>query len=155
MNAIAKAHFFRDRPNGFAMALMINFLWINASEVWRYFVIVRPDLLAAFADRPGIAPVTPLIALSWAAWDCILILAAVGYYSMHLRARGENAGQALLAATAFTVTVFGLLWLALINMGLATTQMAAKALPLAFAEQAVAALLTLWARKWAARPLPS
>lgn len=154
MNAIVKAHFFRSRPNGLPMALMINFLWINASEVWRYFVIVRPDLLAAFAGRPGIAPVSPLIALSWAVWDCILILAAVGYYSMHLRARGEHAGQALLAAAAFTVTVFGLLWLGLINMGLASVQMAAKALPLAFIEQAIAALLTLWARRLAARPAP-
>ncbi len=147
MNATANPQIFSGRQTGLTTALMLNFLWINVSEVWRYFAIIRPLLLETFPGQAGIAPVTLPIALSWALWDGLLILAATQYYAMHLRAYGHSGLQVVLSATAFTITVFGLLWLAVVNMGLAPSLFLWRALPLAWLEQVIAALITLWAMR--------
>ena len=129
----------------FLVALAGNLVWVNASEIWRYLAVVRPMLQQVLPDRPGIAPFTlPAIAI-WTIWDTILILASTGFYWIYLTWAGPAIRQALLAATALTVTVFGLLWLAVFNMGLAPPQFLWTAVPLAWAEQVVAALIVAWA----------
>ena len=49
----------------------------------------------------------------------------------------------MLAAGALTVTVLGLIWLGVANMGLAPITFLYAALPLGFAEQAIAAFIVL------------
>ncbi|MEO0983668.1 MAG: hypothetical protein AAFX03_13560 [Pseudomonadota bacterium] len=131
----------------FALALGANMIWINASEVWRYFMIVKPMLHEAFPGDAGVAAVTPAIFASWMVWDTILILAATGFYWMFLERNGASVRQALLAATALSVTIFGLIWLGIANMGLVPARFIWAALPLAWAEQAIAALIVLWTMK--------
>lgn len=129
----------------FLVALAGNFVWVNASEIWRYLAVVRPMLLQVFPGRPGIAPLTlPAIAI-WTIWDTILILASTGFYWIYLTWTGPVIRHALLAATALTATVFGLLWLAVFNMGLAPPQFLWTAVPLAWVEQVVAAFIVGWA----------
>ena len=128
----------------FWLALAANFVWINVSEVWRYFAIVRPLLQDAFPAQDHIAAVTPAIFASWMVWDTILILAATGFYWMYLSQRGVTFMNAGLAALFFTVTVFGLLWLGVVNMGLASVHLMISAMPLAFLEQVVAAGIVGW-----------
>ena len=143
MTAIATA-----RPwtsPAFRTALLANFIWINVSEVARYFLLVKPMLHRAFQGDATVAPVTPAIFLSWMVWDTVLIGAATGFFWLVLTAWGASLRTAALAAGAFTVTVFGLLWLGVANMGLAPYHFLWTALPLAFAEQLVAALIVLWA----------
>ena len=132
------------RTGGFRLAVIANLVWINASEVWRYFAVVKPLLHETVPGRPGIAAVTPGIFASWMLWDTILVLAATGFYWLYLERFGRTWRHGLAAALWFTAAVFGLLWLGTVNMGLVPVVFLWTALPLAWAEQAVAALIVLW-----------
>lgn len=134
-------------PNAFWLALGLNFMWINASEVARYFGLVKPMLHDAFPDAGHIAAVTPAIFVSWILWDTILIVAATGFLWMFLSQFGANFKNALIASLSFTVTVFGLLWLGVVNMGLVPIGFIWAALPLAWLEQVIAASIVLWAMR--------
>ena len=134
-------------PRAFWLALALNFVWINVSEVWRYFAIVKPKLLETFPDVAGIAPTSPGIIASWMLWDTVLILAATGTYWLFLKDDALSLSRAYFVATCFTITVFGLIWLGIANMGLAPISFLWAALPLAWAEQAIAALIVLWAMR--------
>lgn len=130
---------------GFWTALIINFFWINASEIWRYLAVVKPMLHEVYPGRADIAPFDlPTFAL-WSVWDTWLILAATGFYWIYLNWAGQNMRQSLVAATLFTVTVFGLLWFGAVNMGLVPARFIWIAIPLAWVEQAVAAIIVRWA----------
>jgi hypothetical protein len=131
----------------FWLALAINFLWINASEIWRYLVIIKPMLHQTYPGRTDIAPFDlPTFAL-WSIWDSWLIFAATGFYWLYLNWAGRNLRQALITATLLTLTVFGLIWLGVVNMGFVPARFIWIAVPLAWIEQAVAALIVLWAMR--------
>jgi hypothetical protein len=144
--SIAPAHSTKDGMNRHMwIALAINFLWINASEIWRYLVIVKPMLHKAYPGRADIAPFDLPTFASWSVWDSWLILAATGFYWLYLNWAGRGIRQALTAATFLTVTVFGLIWLGVVNMGFVPAQFIWVAVPLAWIEQAIAALVVWWA----------
>ncbi|MEM7665685.1 MAG: hypothetical protein AAF250_07480 [Pseudomonadota bacterium] len=130
----------------FKTALLVNFVWINLSEIARYFLVVRPMLHEAWAGQAGVAPMSLGIFALWGIWDLVLIAAATGFYWMWCERFGDSARQIILASIAFTVTIFGLIWFGIANMGLAPYTMIAAALPLAWIEQAVACKILVWAR---------
>ncbi len=132
-------------PRSFWLALIVNFVWINASEIWRYLVIVRPMLQAAYPGRADIAPFTLAVFASWSVWDTALIFAATGFYWLYLNWAGPKFRNAVQAATFFTVATFGLIWLGIVNMGFVAPYFIWTAVPLAWFEQAVAALIVRWA----------
>lgn len=134
-------------PNVVRLALLGNFFWINLSEIWRYFVVVKPMLEAAFPQSTNIAAVTPVIFLSWMVWDTVLIISATGFYLLYLEKFSPRLSHAVTAASAFTITVFGLLWLGVVNMGLVPHHFLWTTLPLAWVEQVVAALIVIWAMR--------
>jgi hypothetical protein len=114
----------------FWIALTLNFFWINASEIWRYLAIVKPMLHEAYPGHADIAP---------------LIVAATGFYWLYLSAAGRGIRPALIAATFLTITVFGLIWLGVVNMGFVSARFIWIAVPLAWIEQAIAAIIVWWA----------
>lgn len=128
----------------FVMALLFNMIWVNISEVVRYFGLVKPMLHETFPGQDNIAMVTPMIFGSWMVWDTILIFAGTGFYWLYLEKFGRTKSNAVLCASAFTLTVFGLLWLGIVNMGLLPTSFIWSALPLAWGEQVIAALIVNW-----------
>jgi hypothetical protein len=125
-------------------ALGLNIVWMNASEVFRYFVIVKPRMARDFSEVPGIVPDNPLIGLLWVLWDGLLIAATMMVLWLVVDRYGATLRNALAGATLIWVSVFVLLWLGLHNMGLATRSTLAFALPLAWAELAVAAIILTW-----------
>jgi hypothetical protein len=129
----------------FWIVLAINFLWINASEIWRYLAIVKPMLHEAYPGRADIAPFDLPTFASWSVWDSWLILASTGFYWLYLNWAGRGIRQALIAATLLTVTVFGLIWLGIVNMGFVPARFIWIAVPLAWIEQAIAAMIVRWA----------
>jgi hypothetical protein len=129
----------------FWVALGINFLWINASEIWRYLAIVKPMLHETYPGRADIAPFDLPTFASWSVWDTWLILAATGFYWLYLNWAGRGIRQALIAATLFTITIFGLIWLGIVNMGFVPARFIWIAVPLAWIEHAVAAIIVRWA----------
>lgn len=138
----------RDKylPGAFKTAFLVNFIWINLSEVARYFLVVRPMLHEALVGQDGVAPMSLGIFALWGIWDLVLIASATGFYWLWLERFGNNLRQIALASATFTVTIFGLIWLGIANMGLAPYLMIAVALPLAWLEQAIACWLVVWAR---------
>ena len=134
------------------MAVMVNFVWINISEVARYFLLVRPMLQAAFPDRAEVAPMNWGIFALWGVWDVILIIAATGFYYLWLAKFGSTWRQVFIASGSFTFTIFGLIWLGVANMGLAPYSLLFAALPPAWIEQAIAALIVVFVMKRAYPP---
>jgi hypothetical protein len=136
-----------DSSSGFKLALIANFIWINASEIWRYLAVVKPMLHEAFPGRSEIAPFDlPTFGL-WSIWDTWLIASATGFYWIYLNWAGRSIRQALIAAALFTVTTIGLIWLGAYNMGLVPANFLLMATPLAWVEQAIAAVIVWWAMR--------
>ncbi|MCF4167473.1 hypothetical protein L2U69_17630 [Zavarzinia compransoris] len=132
---------------GFRLALILNLLWINASEIFRYFVFVMPMMRDAFPMVDGVAPMNLPVFLVWGAWDTVLVVAACVICWLVLDRFGPSLRNALIAGTLVWATAFVILWLGLFNMGLATGAVMAVALPLAWIEMAVAALIVGWAMR--------
>ena len=130
----------------FLWALFANFIWINASEIARYFFVIRPMLRQLLAGQEGVAPMSWSIFGLWGIWDAILIVAATGFYWLWLDKFGKGWPQIVMASAAFTVTLFGLLWLGVANMGLAPYSLLLAALPLAWLEQAGACWIVFQVR---------
>ena len=128
----------------FWTALLANAIWINASEIFRYFVFVMPMMREAFPQIDDVAPMNFGVFMIWGAWDTLLLFAATGVTWLMLVQFGSGIRNAVLAGTAVWAGIFGILWLGLFNMNLATGAVLAVALPLAWLEMVVAALLVRW-----------
>lgn len=132
---------FTSPSRWFWIALLANTIWMNVSEVWRYFVFVMPMVRTHLAEVPGVAPMSLGVFAAWGLWDTILIAAATGFFWMFFRQFGLGLLTVLAAATSFWATVFVIFWFAMINMNLASLEIAAAALPLAWLELFVAAVI--------------
>ena len=154
MNAIAESLEKTRRLAPFTAALIVNFVWINASEVFRYFAFVMPMMREAFPMVPGVAPMNLPVFLIWGVWDAILVLTATLLPWMAMKLFGASALRAVLYGTAVWMSVFAILWLGLWNMNMATAGVLAVALPMAWVEMEVAALIVWWftAREQARTP---
>lgn len=122
----------------FLPALLANFIWINLSEIARYFWVVRPMLHEAFPGQTHIAAMDWSIFALWGIWDMVLIFGATGFFWLWLEKFGSQWQQIVLASLGFTLTIFGLIWLGIANMGLAPYSLLFVALPLAWIEQLIA-----------------
>jgi len=87
------------------------------------------------------------IFLSWGVWDTLVLLVVTGFTWMYLDRFGGGARNALVAGTLVWLAIFVVLWLGLFNMNLATARIALTALPLAWIEMAIAALIVDWCRR--------
>ncbi|WP_108818872.1 hypothetical protein [Pseudovibrio sp. Alg231-02] len=141
MTAIAPSNL----KGAFWLALLLNLLWINASEVFRYFAFVMPLMRSSLPQLQDVAPMNLPVFMIWGVWDTVLVLAATGLSWVLLERFGPTIRNALYAGSAIWATVFVIFWLGLWNMNLATTQVVLTALPLAWVEMIVAALIVRWA----------
>jgi hypothetical protein len=128
----------------FWMALAINTVWINVSEIFRYFIFVMPMMRELLTQVPNIAPMNVAVFLVWGIWDTIIVVAATTFVWFCLEHFGRNWRVALVAGTALWITIFVILWLALFNMSLASISVLAIALPLSWFELIVAAQIVVW-----------
>ncbi|WP_057462133.1 hypothetical protein [Pseudovibrio sp. POLY-S9] len=140
MTAIAPSNL----KGAFWLALLLNLLWINASEVFRYFAFVMPLMRSSLPQLQDVAPMNLPVFMIWGVWDTVLVLAATGLSWVLLERFGPTIRNALYAGSAIWATIFVILWLGLWNMNLATTQIVLTALPLAWLEMIVAALIVRW-----------
>ena len=130
----------------FWRVLLLVAVWINASEIFRYFMFVMPMIRDSFQVVPNVAPVNVPVFISWMIWDTVLIFAVFGFVWIFLDRYGGGWQKGLLAGTLVWGGIFGLLWLGLLNMNLATFNIVAIALSLSWFEMAVAALIINWGR---------
>ena len=134
-----------NTSKAFWLALGLNFIWINISEVARYFGLIKPMLHDTFPGADHVAVVSPAIFASWMIWDTILIIAATGFFWMFMQQFGTTIRNIALGSLGFTVAVFGLIWIGIVNMGLVPSSFIWAALPLAWLEQFIAAFIVYWA----------
>jgi len=134
---------------GLGTALALNLLWVNLSEIFRYFLFVMPMMRQSLAMVPDIAPMNLPVFMVWGLWDTILVLAVTFASWLMLERFGHSIAMALLAGTAVWMAIFVILWLALVNMNLASPRIVLIALPLAWIEMVVAAEIVRWCiRRW-------
>jgi hypothetical protein len=126
-------------------ALIANLLWINLSEVFRYFIFIMPMMREALAGVPDAAPMNLPVFLIWGIWDTVLVLATTGFSWLILERFGTYLRIVIGAGTALWAAIFVILWLGLWNMNLASLPIMAVALPLAWIEMVVAAGIVRWA----------
>jgi len=131
-------------PRAFWLSLLANALWINVSEVFRYFAFVMPMLRDAFPMIEGVAPMSLPVFGMWAIWDTILVFAVTGYTWMFLERFGRSLRNAVYAGSTIWMAIFVILWLGMLNMRMATPGLLAVALPLSWLEMVIAALIVRW-----------
>ncbi len=137
----------------FLMITLVVSIWINISEVFRYFVFIRPRIKSFFDGRDGIAEMDLGIFTIWGFWDTLLTLALVFIFWLFARTFGNSTITVLLAGTVVWSTVFVIFWVATANMGLSDWKTLLIALPLSLLEMVVGAWLAskLYAtNRWAA-----
>ena len=136
----------------FLFALLVNTVWINASEVFRYFVFVMPMMREALPGVGNVALMDLIVFASWGVWDTILVVVSTSSIWVMYDRFGSDFRTTLLAATGLWLGVFVILWLGLYKMNLATLEIILVALPLAWLEMVVAALIvrSFWGTSTAA-----
>lgn len=144
MSTLARNPQIDRRLSPFVIALLVNFIWINASEVFRYFAFVMPMMREAFPGLPDVAPMNLPVFLIWGVWDTIVVIAATVLPWMALKVFGASPLRAAVYGTGVWLTIFVTLWLGLYNMNLAGLAVFAVALPLAWLEMVVASLVVWW-----------
>ncbi|OQW49954.1 hypothetical protein [Candidatus Raskinella chloraquaticus] len=122
-------------------------LWINLSEIFRYFVFVMPMTRATLFMVPDVAPMNLPVFLVWGVWDTILTVIAIWIYRLHEGRFGATRRAVVLSGTTCWALLFLLFWIAMLNMNLARLETALIALPLAWVEMIVAALIAQWSAR--------
>ena len=125
----------------FLMITLITSIWVNLSEVFRYFVFVKPRTKAFFDFKEGIAEMNWGIFSVWGAWDMLLTVMVVITFWMFATLFGNNRRTVLLAGTFSWVFLFVLFWIATANMGLANWELLLITLPLSWLEMVVASYI--------------
>ena len=96
---------------------------------------------STLVEIENVAPMNLPVFLLWGIWDTILVLAITFFSWLYLDRFGFNKINSIIAGTYFWIAVFIILWLGLLNMNLATLNILLIALPLAWLEMVVAALI--------------
>ena len=129
--------------NYFFLALLINFIWINASEVFRYFVFIMPMMQEELAFIPNVAPMDLTIFMIWGIWDCILIFSVTAFSWIFFDKFGGSYTSAFRVGFFIWCSIFVILWLGLFNMNIVSSpKIILTALSLSLVELVIAACIT-------------
>jgi hypothetical protein len=141
MNTAQPADFrfvFHSNKRRWLWAFLAVSLWVNLSEVFRYFVFVMPMMRETLSMVPNVAPMNLVVFSIWGVWDTALVLMIMTVCWLYSERFGHDLKSSLIAGTICWLFFFVLFWLAMINMNLSNVHTAAIALPLAWFEQVVA-----------------
>ncbi len=129
-------------PKNFIKIVLITSIWVNISEVFRYFIIVMPEMHRDLAAIPNVAPMNLFVFSIWGIWDTILT-ASIVYVTWLCHSKFKSKNRTILIAGIFSWIMFFLLfWIGMINMNLANPKMLLYTLPLSLFETLVAAWIT-------------
>jgi hypothetical protein len=98
----------------FVLTTLIVSIWVNISEVFRYFVIVKPMMQEYLAMLPGAIPMNWIVFAIWGIWDTILTTLVVFIYWLVAQRFGNNLMSTIISATtswALFFCCFGWAWL--------------------------------------------
>lgn len=129
--------------NKFILVTIMVSIWINISEIFRYFIIVMPRVKAFFEYKTGIAEMNVIIFSIWGIWDTLLTAILV-YITLLLTQNNKDILKSSLASgTLVWLSTFVIFWLATANMGLCEWGLLLIVLPLSLFEMIVGSYLAL------------
>ncbi|MFK8047480.1 MAG: hypothetical protein AB8B81_03490 [Halioglobus sp.] len=131
-----------SRP--FIVALLLNLVWINVSEVLRYFLFVMPMMREALPTLENVAPMSWTIFAIWGLWDTILVFCVTGFVWIYLERFGTDKAQVLAAGSFAWLGIFCILWIGIYNMNLTSLSVVGVALALSWVELVIAAMIVNW-----------
>lgn len=126
----------------FIIVTLIVSIWVNVSEVFRYFVIVMPATRKFLISVPNVAPMNWRVFSLWGLWDTVLTIMIVFMFWLVARSFGNNFQSILIASTASWTFLFFLFWVAMFNMSLSSLGLALIALSLAWIEVFIASFIS-------------
>jgi len=126
----------------FAIITLIVSIWINISEVFRYFLLVMPRVKAFFPNKSGVAEMDLVIFSIWGIWDTLLTAVLVFVFWIYAKSFGNNRISILGSGIFVWLAVFVIFWVATANMGLSSWSILLITLPLSLFEMIVGAWLT-------------
>ncbi len=125
----------------FIIITFITSLWVNASEVFRYFVIVRPEMQHYLSAIDNVADMNWPIFIIWGFWDTLLSALYVFLYWLCLNVFGKNKQAILISGITSWCFFFVLFWVGMANMNLSSWNFTGIVLPLALLETLVASCI--------------
>ncbi len=133
----------------FIVITIISSLWVNVSEVFRYFVLVRPEMHEYLSVVPNVADMNWGIFAVWGLWDTLLTALYVFLFWLCAQAFGNNLRTVLISGFISWCFFFLLFWVGMANMNLSSWGYLLIVLPLALLETIVAAFIIsiLYVRK--------
>ena len=114
----------------FVIITLITSIWVNISEVFRYFVLVMPRVKSFFDNKTGVAEMDWEIFAIWGFWDTLLTAVLVFIFWLYAKSFGFTAKSALVSGTIVWSAVFVIFWVATANMGLSDWNILLITLPL-------------------------
>lgn len=127
----------------FLLITLITSIWINISEVFRYFVLVMPRTKVFFHNKEGIAEMDWGIFAIWGFWDTLLTAILVFIFWLYATSYGFNLKSVLISGSLVWSAVFVIFWVATANMGFSDWNILFITLPLSWLEMVVGAWIAL------------
>ena len=114
----------------FIIITLLTSIWINISEVFRYFVLVMPRVKAYWNNLETVADMNWTIFGIWGIWDTILSAMVVFFFWLYSKVFGNNIRSVFISATLSWIFFFVLYWIGAANMGYSDWSILLITLPL-------------------------
>lgn len=125
----------------FITIVLITSIWVHISEVFRYFVLVRPRVKLYWNHTDGIADMNWIIFGIWGLWDTVLTAMTVFFFWLYAQRFGNRTFSILMAATLSWIFFFVLFWIGAANMGYTNWSLLGITLPLSLFELIIASFI--------------
>ena len=125
----------------FLIITLIVSLWVHASEVFRFFVFVRPEMQSYLSVVANVADINWTIFAIWGVWDTLLSALYVFLFWLCAQAFGHNTKSMLISGVMSWCFFFVLFWAGMANMNLSSWSYLVVVLPLALVETLVASYM--------------
>lgn len=131
----------------FITITLITSIWINISEVFRYFILVMPHVKGYWNDVKHIADMNWIIFSIWGLWDTLLTAMVVFLFWLYSRLFGNTIRSIFAVGTLAWLFFFVLYWVGVANMGYSDWSILMLTLPLSLLELIIAAWIAAYLYK--------
>lgn len=126
----------------FVLISLITSIWVNVSELVRYFGYVRPKMQEFFSYIPEMGKIWDIQILAvWGFWDTLLTCLYVFLFWLCAKVFGNNLKSIVISGVMSWAFIFVLYWVATANMLLAAWSNLLVVLPMALFETLVASFI--------------
>jgi len=125
----------------FIIITLLTSIWVNISELIRYFPYVRPQMMDYLSSIPHMGELNLQVVLVWGFFDTLLTALYVFCFWLCAQVFGNNRKSILISGFMSWSFFFVLFWVGSANMFLAPWSNLLVVLPLALLETLVASYI--------------